>query len=169
MTTDEILNQYIFNSPTKGKISILGVVEEIVSFLNEDPKKNYKITIGTDSPSGASVDFVTAVVVHRIGRGGRYFWKRWPALAVHSIRDKIYKEVNYSLEVTTSLISYLSEVLKRTNQPIEYGLEIHIDVGEHGATKDMIKEVVGVVRANGFEVKIKPDSYAASKVADRYT
>lgn len=166
---ENILDKYIFNSPSKGQLSILGVVEEIINFLNENPKSNYKITIGTDSPSGVTVDFVTAIIIHRVGRGGRYFWKRWPSAPVNSIRDKIYKEVNYSLEVTVSLIEQLSEALKKIAQPIHYSLEIHIDVGEHGATKVMVKEVVGVVRANGFEAKIKPESYAASTVADRYT
>ena len=46
---------------------------------------------------------------------------------------------------------------------------IHADVGEKGQTRDMVKEVVGLIRGNGFEPKIKPESYAASVVADRYT
>ncbi|MEK7506005.1 MAG: ribonuclease H-like YkuK family protein, partial [Patescibacteria group bacterium] len=33
---------------------------------------------------------------------------------------------------------------------------------------NLIQEVVGMVRANNFEAKTKPDSYAASKVADRH-
>jgi len=28
---------------------------------------------------------------------------------------------------------------------------------------------VGLIKSNGFEAKIKPESYAASVVADRYT
>jgi len=32
----------------------------------------------------------------------------------------------------------------------------------------MISEVTGMVRGSGFEVKIKPDAYGASKVADRH-
>ena len=46
---------------------------------------------------------------------------------------------------------------------------IHADVGEQGETKDMIKEVVGLIRGNGFEPKIKPEAYIASVVADRYS
>jgi len=33
----------------------------------------------------------------------------------------------------------------------------------------MIKEVTGLIRGNGFEAKIKPESFAASTVADRYS
>ena len=45
---------------------------------------------------------------------------------------------------------------------------IHADIGENGQTRDMIKEVVGLIRGNGFEPKIKPEAYVASCVADRY-
>jgi len=46
---------------------------------------------------------------------------------------------------------------------------IHADVGENGLTKDMIKEVIGLIRGNGFEAKIKPEAFAASVVADRFS
>jgi len=32
----------------------------------------------------------------------------------------------------------------------------------------MIQEVVGMIRANNFEARTKPESYAASNVADRH-
>jgi predicted RNase H-related nuclease YkuK (DUF458 family) len=48
-------------------------------------------------------------------------------------------------------------------------LEIHLDVGQEGATKSLIREVVGMVTGSGFDAKIKPESYGASAVADKYT
>jgi hypothetical protein len=33
----------------------------------------------------------------------------------------------------------------------------------------MIAEVVSMIKGNGYEVKTKPDSFGASKVADRHT
>jgi hypothetical protein len=47
-------------------------------------------------------------------------------------------------------------------------LEIHVDIGQKGPTKEMIREIVGMVRGNGFFVKIKPESFAASTLADRH-
>jgi predicted RNase H-related nuclease YkuK (DUF458 family) len=41
-------------------------------------------------------------------------------------------------------------------------------VGENGDTKQMVQELVGMIRANNFEVRTKPNSYAASSVADRH-
>jgi predicted RNase H-related nuclease YkuK (DUF458 family) len=50
----------------------------------------------------------------------------------------------------------------------EFEFEIHADVGENGPTKQMIQEVVGMIRANNFTVRTKPESYAATNVADRH-
>jgi len=50
-----------------------------------------------------------------------------------------------------------------------YNLEIHVDVGDHGQTRDMIKEVVGMVTGNGFVAKTKPQAYGATYVADKHT
>ncbi|MDO8655133.1 MAG: ribonuclease H-like YkuK family protein, partial [bacterium] len=38
-----------------------------------------------------------------------------------------------------------------------------------GPTRDMIREITGLIRGNGFEPVIKPDSFAASSVADRFS
>jgi uncharacterized protein len=50
----------------------------------------------------------------------------------------------------------------------EFDFEIHVDVGENGETRVMLQELVGMIRANNFEARTKPESYAASKVADRH-
>lgn len=157
-----------FNSPTQGKMELSRVIFEIVKYIDNEPKRNYKLVIGTDSNGDKLADFVSAIVVHRIGHGGRYFWKRWDKKLVHSLRDKIYQEVTLSLDLAQEIIGKLREELRKNGLP-QYGLDIHIDVGENGDTKDMIKEVVGMVRGNGFEAKYKPESYGASIVADKHT
>ena len=53
---------------------------------------------------------------------------------------------------------------------VDYSFQyIHADVGENGVTRDMVKEVTGLIRGNGFLPKIKPESFAASTVADRFS
>ena len=42
-------------------------------------------------------------------------------------------------------------------------------MGERGATREMVREVTGLIRGNGFEPMIKPFSFAASAIADKYT
>lgn len=48
-------------------------------------------------------------------------------------------------------------------------VEIHLDVGENGDTKDIVREVVGMVTGSGYAAVTKPDAYGASKVADRHS
>ena len=48
-------------------------------------------------------------------------------------------------------------------------IEIHLDIGEDGATRVLIKDIVGWITQSGYEAKIKPDSFGASTVADRFT
>lgn len=140
--------------------------------MKGDSRRRYKITIGTDSETlaGGQTDFVTAVVVHRIGNGGRYFWRRPPRGKFHTLRDRIIKEVLLSLEIAKEILQALKkEVDSPENQSaLDWEFEIHADIGENGETKSMIKEVVAMIRANNFEARTKPASYAASTVADRH-
>lgn len=150
------------------------VIYEIKKFLEEDEKAKYSLVIGTDSHErgGGSngkkcISLVTAIVVHRKGFGGRYFWKRKQKRNIYTLRDKIYAETMESLDFARTFIPLLKRSLNG-NTP-SYDLEVHVDVGEHGDTREMIKEIVGMVTGNGFAAKIKPDSYAASYVADKHT
>ena len=141
------------------------VASAIIEFMKADANRQYVVTIGTDSElfNKTNADFVTAIVVHRVGNGARYFWRRLKLEGFHTIRDRILHEVMTSLETAKFILAEL----KAKNSP-EFKLEIHIDVGENGETKTMIQELVGIIRANDFEPKTKPDSYAASSVADRH-
>jgi len=155
-----------FFSPTLGKVSRAQVVERLAGFLDEDPEANYRIVIGSDSQNynHHGVDFVSALVIHRIGRGGIYFWQKRVESRVFSLAERIYQEALDSLLLAQALL----EELKNRNV-LHYSFEIHVDVGQVGETRELIDEVVGMIRGNGFAVKTKPDSYAASKVADRHT
>jgi predicted RNase H-related nuclease YkuK (DUF458 family) len=160
----------IFVSPTKGKMTIRGMVGELVGFMNEEPEYFYRLVIGTDSKSGKlngkqKLDFVTAVVIHRKGKGGRYFWQKNKIPKIGSLRDKIYTETLLSIQLAEKLVPQLTKKLNGER----YKLEIHIDVGEVGPTREMIKEVVGMVNGNGFTAKTKPESYGAFVVADKHT
>ncbi|MDP1710525.1 MAG: ribonuclease H-like YkuK family protein [candidate division WWE3 bacterium] len=121
---------------------------------------------GSAGPSKTSATgFVTALVVHRVGGGGIYFWKGYKKNRPYTLRERIYEEALASLEFANDFICRL----KGEPQLLEVGLEIHVDIGENGATREMISEVVAMIKGNGYNVKTKPDSFGASKVADRHT
>lgn len=158
-----------FHSPTKGRLSFDALVKEILDYLNEDKKRAYKIVIGTDSQAHSpTVDFIAAIVIHRVGKGGRYFWQKIRKHNIYHLRQKIYTEVNLSLKLAKDFIEKLKEYIS-CQKLLSKDLEIHVDIGQNGETREMIKEVVGMVRGNGFNVKYKPDAYGASKVADRHS
>ena len=154
------------NSSFGLRLPVEQVVAEVIRFMRAETERAYKITIGTDSErlSSGRADFVTAIVIHRVGNGARYFWRRLELEKFHTMRDRILKEVLISLDLAKRV---LLELEKSPSIPI-FDFEIHVDIGENGPTKAMIQEVVGMIRANNFEAQTKPESYAASNVADRH-
>lgn len=154
-----------FNTAYGLKLNIENVVAEIISFMKDDGESDYKIIVGSDSErrENNSADFVTAIIVHRVGNGGRYFWRRLELGKIYDLRGRIIQEVLLSLDGAKEILA----ALKSFNAPY-FDFEIHVDIGENGETKSMINEVMGMVRAHNFEARTKPDSYAASKVADRH-
>lgn len=155
-----------FHNPTKGRLTFEGVVDEIVGMMEKDQQSEFEVVVGTDSHASSGdheIDFVSAIVIHRVGKGGRYFWKRETEEGIYTLRDKIYKEAFLSFDLAKELMQQLEEVTL-----LDYNLEIHVDVGQRGKTKEIIDEVVGMIIGSGFEVRTKPDSYGASTVADKY-
>ncbi len=156
----------MFQSPTYGELELLEVRQHILNFLAREPERKYQLVVGTDSQphNGSGVDFVTAIVVHRIGTGGIYFWKRIVNKKHYVLRQRMYEEATLSLEMAETVLALLHK-----DGITKYDVEIHVDIGKFGDTREMIAEIVGMIRGSGYNVKIKPESYAASKVADRYT
>jgi uncharacterized protein len=154
-----------YHSPSKGKMSLDQVIREIKRYIKEMPDHEYKIVVGSDSFPSGSIDYVTAIVVHRKGRGGRYFWLREHKPGkTPTLRNRMYEEVTRSISTTQEVIEKFGPTAIE-----KHDVEVHIDVGKAGPTREMISEVVGMVKGNGFVAKTKPDSYAASTIADKYT
>lgn len=175
-------NHFKFHSPSKGELSFNQLVEEIFSYMKEKPHLQYEIVVGCDSPSGeAAIFFPVAVVVLRKGYGGRYFLQKIKYSPEDSQQfQNLHKRILQEVMLSCSLALILKEALfKRAlkdleanpqESPLSYQLQyIHADIGQSGPTRDMIKEVTGLIRSNGFVPKIKPESFAASIVADRFT
>ena len=155
----------VFYNPHAGALSFDAVIQAIVAEMRADPKARYDLLVGTDSSvSGAHVDYVSAIVVHKVGKGGRYYWARKQEKKTFSLRQRIWREAWLSFELAQRLLKGLSSF-----SLLAFNMEIHVDIGENGPTKEMIDEVVGMIIGSGFSVRIKPQAYAASSVADKYT
>lgn len=154
-----------FISPTLGALTIDQMVRHIESYLEEDPKATHKVVIGTDSQTThQSTTFVTAVVIHRVGKGARFFFRKQRNRPLFDLRHRIYRETELSLQLVEQLNANGMSALLST-----WPLEIHIDIGQQGDTKALITEIKGWVTSVGYVARIKPDSFGASSVADRFT
>jgi len=171
----EILNNGHFYNPSRGDLSFQEVIKEIYGYISEQPEFFYDIVVGCDSPSSDKPFFPIAIVVLRTGAGGRFFLKkmRYPEAFLKrfvSWKNRILQEIYLSCELALSLRETLEKEFGKATPTFNYQFQyIHADVGEQGKTKEMVKEVTGLIKANGFEPRIKPFSFAASVVADRYT
>jgi predicted RNase H-related nuclease YkuK (DUF458 family) len=144
-----------FENPGCGKMTFGQVIEEIISYIQKDTEKEYDVVVGCDSSSDQDPLFPIAIVVLRKGNGGRFFLKK--------MRFKEERKI-----FRTWKMRILREVMELDKVPDYEFKYIHADVGNNGATREMIKEVIGLIKGNGFEPKIKPESFVASGVADKY-
>lgn len=185
MNIDELkttIKRSRFNNPTKGFLRFKEVVKELANYQQEKPESRYKVFIGTDSETREKgVDLVSVIVIHRVGSGGRYFWLRSCDKSNLDLRSRIYKEATMSLALAQAL---LEQELENNHIPIVVGqsikeavenlvivsndLEIHVDIGNNGPTRVMIREITGMIRGSGFKVRIKPSACAAANVADKH-
>lgn len=155
----------IFHSPSKGQMELNEVVNDILAYVSEDIDRQYKLLVGSDShPSEQGTCFVSAIIIHRQGKGARYYYNKAMEQRIKSLRQRIFYEASLSL----TLADQLSHLFKQHGRE-DMKVEIHLDVGTHGETRELIKEVTGMIVNSGFDAKIKPDACAASKVADKYT
>lgn len=166
----------MFYNMTEKFVSFEDVFERILHFVKQDPLAQYAMAIGTDSHGYQSyTKFTSAVLIHRLGKGA------WGCLRdyivprrIQSLREKISLETSLSQEiayyVTPEMIARISDaLLPYVDKGSDFTISIHLDIGNQGATKELIKEMVGRIQAMGIEAKIKPDSYVASSYANRFT
>lgn len=131
------------------------LLTEVLSLASQGAQS---IFIGTDSQiRGIGTDFVTAVCVHIPGRGGRVFTSLQREEKRLSLADKLIQEAEQSLCIARMLEEH-------TTLPVI----VHLDVNSNPRYRSSkyVKMLAGMVRGNGFEVRLKPDAWCATNVAD---
>jgi predicted RNase H-related nuclease YkuK (DUF458 family) len=162
-----------FYNPTKGNLTLDGTLEEMMNYMLEKPDIHYEIVVGCDSSSEEEPHFPVAIVILRKGAGGRFFLKKityHEEKKFYNFRQRILEEVLLSCELALVLKEALEKKKMVWPKILKWEfIYVHADVGERGATREMIKQVTGLIRGSGFEPVIKPYSFAASAISDRYT
>lgn len=150
----------IFKSPTYGSLEKKEVFKYLKNTVLKE-KGNYKIIVGTDSQNTYKTKMVIVICLINEGKGGSFFYHIDWMPKIKDLNTKIYTETEKSLEIARELNKYLHE------QGIRAEVEVHVDIGREGKTKDLIQSILGWVTAEGFVAKIKDESYVASSIADR--
>lgn len=167
------MKKALFYNLTKGYLSLEQVVQEIIRYVQEAPQENYDVIVGCDSSSEETPVFPVVIVARRLGQGGRFFVRkiRFPdEQKFYNLHSRILQEVYLSCQVALDLKEKLFPSLEANHLQSQCQFRyIHADIGGDKATQVMIKEVVNLIKSNGFEAKVKPESYAASSIADRFT
>jgi len=164
-----------FYNLTLGNLNFQKVIEEIFNYMNNQPQDSYEIVVGCDSSSDIRPAFPVVLVILRKGQGGRFFLTkiRYPESEkkkFYNWHQRILEEVVLSCELALKFREAIKKKIQDSKADFNYQFQyIHADIGPAGETKDMVREVTGLIKSNGFKPKIKPESFAASIVADRFT
>ena len=155
-------------SPTYGRVSIEEAAEIIRRKVEGTPGE-YNVMVGTDSQTSDSTKTVVVIALHHVGHGGLFFYDVMYVRRIENIGQKLLYETQLSLECARKLIDAF-EALKETDG-FDYekmlNFCIHVDAGLNGPSKKVIPEIVGWITACGYKVIIKPESFAASTIANR--
>lgn len=119
---------------------------------------NRELHIGTDAKHrGSHTDFVTVIALLTPPCGGRVFYRGERTPRSKSLAHQLFHETELSLQTATAV----SESL---NLPIT----IHVDANEdqrHRSSR-YVQALAGMVAGYGFDVRVKPEAWCATHVAD---
>ena len=162
----------MFKTAQGQMMSVPDIARKIFEFIMSDKTNSYEITVGTDSQNFDRTKMVEVIAVHRKGRGGTYFYNIEFVRRITNLKQKINEETSRSLIVANDLLDCLQEMFLENDMLMEdlgVSFQIHCDIGRAGKTSVLIKEIVSWVTSQGYVCLIKPDSYAASDIADKYS
>ena len=137
-------------------------IEEVKEFIRGTSEKT-AIYVGCDSRQVRDKTvFVTVVVVHIDScRGAKIFWKVEKVSRIRSLRQRLMEEVSRAVFMALEIAEVVGE------RPFE----VHLDINpnpEHNSSV-ILKEAIGYVLAQGLKPVVKPNSIAATTVADYIT
>lgn len=162
-----IEEQIIFHSETYGKLSFAEALAKIVEFVKENPKRFYRIIVGTDSLAKARAVLPTAITVLRVGSGGIKFITYSEEKYFPTYRERLIQEAMNSIMLAQEARSFLLDALG--DEFFWDGNEIHADVGGSKKSIEVADTIKGMIQGYGFVPVLKPHAFGASTVADRYT
>lgn len=161
----------MFHTGSNKSIEFKDIPDAILSYYerHKEISPEISIIIGTDSQNFDITKVVSVICVIAKGKGGIFFYEIDRIPLIRDVRTKLYEETNDSLELASKLIEEFEKNEKYQEMYLSCPIAIHIDAGnsEHGKTKALIPELIGWIKACGYNAACKPDSFVSSTIADK--
>jgi uncharacterized protein len=152
-----------FHSPSRGlldKADVFSNIEQTVSTNNG----TYELIVGADSQLRSRGTFFAIVItLIQQGRGGMFFYHKFQERRYTSLQQRIFQEAMYAVNLASELRQYLRE------HEIDLPIRLHFDIGKNGPTRKFIQQLLSLAETNHFRAEIKPYSFCASTIADKFT
>ena len=157
-----ILDQKAFwKKPKGGILSSKQFLKEVMLLISQSSR----VYIGTDSMvRGDNCVFVTVIAFHDNNKKiAKFFYKKIKLenSKYRNLKNKIIEEVSLSMQAAQKI----------SNLSPNISIELHVDIGKNkkNKTKAMMSIVAGWVNGMGYDLKVKPESWASSSIADSFT
>ena len=153
-------------TPSRGNFSFEELISDIRNHIKKNTGFDYEVIVGTDSQCHheiGSTKYVTAIVVRKVGYGALYYYRKNVVPMIPTLRQKMWNEALSTYDVLEKVKESVSDIVSSEK------IIPHLDVGYSGKSKKYIKELTSMFFASGYDIKIKPDSYVASGVADKHS
>ncbi len=146
-----------------GEYLVLPIFEAVEETLMREVEQNrIKVCIGTDSQvKGEIVEFATAIVFLREGKGGFIYLSTYKTEQQFSIKERMIKEVADSIEVAYELCPLFDKY--------HVELEVHADINSDPQFKSNVafREAMGYILGMGYTFRAKPDAFASTYCANK--
>ncbi|QDU86371.1 hypothetical protein Pla163_35220 [Planctomycetes bacterium Pla163] len=129
--------------------------ETLDELLTDD---DASVHVGTDSKNrGNWTYFVTVIAVPRRVGGGRVLYRSERQPRMRNLAQRLIHEAQLSLELASEL-----------NERVTQDVIIHLDVNEDERFRSaqFARSLAGMGLGSGFQVRLKPEAWCASSVAD---
>jgi len=139
--------------------------EEFDIVVKDLIKRGSSVYVGTDSMvRGDNCIFATVIGFHNNEKKiAKYYYKKFIIVNpdYRNLKIKITEEVNLSVQAAQKVLEYSPGT----------EVEVHVDIGlnKENKSRSMMAVVSGWISGMGFGLKVKPDSWASSSIADNHT
>ena len=166
MDFEKATRQSIFNSPSRQRVILENWVKAAVA--NNPSKVLY---IGTDSQNHARTCFTNVIVAYEQGKGGIFIFRKYTRPKILELFRRLSMETWDSIYLAM-LVSEILDEIKAKNKIIvnlDINTRIKFDKDHSCKSGKHMNELISYVVSQGFECQVKPDAFAASAIADRFT